>query len=136
MTFIANTSSSKPLKLLQIRAYRIKPTGYIVEEFTTPSLDYNGVLINTAGTKITIKLKAGMEYYIETQSNINSRITDVTSNDPDLVIKKNFDNSYLGFAAFYLTSDTEIYLTQIPKSYNTAFAEHTITSAVIYVYGV
>ena len=138
MTYIPNQAISKVPKILNliIKQTRGSAGFSITEQFK--SLDLNSYSMSSNGQQVTLNLKKDQEYLIETYSNQKTKIIDVTSNDPDLIIKKNFNDKYRGYASFYLEKDTTINIIRNTYSYNinVGSTTQTISLVDIIVYGV
>lgn len=137
MTYIPNQALSKIPKILNIIIRQSKSIGFtMIEQFK--SLDLNSYSMSTNGQQVTLNLKKDQEYLIETYSNQKTKIIDVTSNDPDLIIKKNFNDRYRGYASFYLEKDTTVTIVRNNFSHNmnVGSVNQTISLVDIIVYGV
>ena len=135
MTYIPNQGTGKDPKILNFSVIQTKPTTITINE-RYKSLDLNSYTVTA--NSITLNLKAGYEYLIETYSHQTNKITDATSNDANLIIKKNFADLYRGYATFYLEKDTIITLARVASSIPISFgvATQSIATNEIIVYGV
>ena len=137
MTYIPNQGLSKVPKILNVSIKQRKPNTFVITE-QFKSLDLNSYSMSANGQQIVLNLKKDQEYLIETYSNEKTKIIDVISNDPDLVIKKNFNDLYRGYATFYLEKDTTITILRNSYTYaiNVGGTAQSIMLADIIVYGV
>ncbi len=137
MTYLPNQALPKNPKILNLNLKQTKPNTLTLTELTR-TLDIDGTYVNGNATEITIALKGGYEYLIETYSHERTKITNITSTDDKLVIKSNFSDLYRGYATFYLDTDTSItlYRTSFYFVINLGSATQSITMNEIIIYGV